>query len=270
MSTGMVRIRRKHLLKGVQRDGSHTATGMVRIRYRDGSHQGSTGMVRIKGIDTDISIMYRKNPLSVNASRLTRRDQTRSDLSESKATDSSRADLRKGDPFESTAYHEAGHAAVAHYLGLRLTVVRIGPEQNKGFCGYNPPLPIKGAPYQESDTRRLQIIPLAGVLAEKRYIWGFTADIPLREILDNSSDFAAVEDLSEAELMLRLEETDHLLGRLWSGVTELAKALVVCNEIDGDTAAAILTASGVRFEEGFAELMARFWELQKQSPGEFE
>jgi len=148
---------------------------------------------------------------------------------------------------ELLAHHEAGHAAVAWALGVRLVWVEIDPSRDKGATRT-----------EGTTTMRSALIRLAGGRAESILdptapSWRLGAiedEVLLREALENRI-LRGSANLDEEELNRRRDIVDGRLAerclrlvRLhWPAIQRLAAALVERNEIEGAEAESILAAS---------------------------
>ena len=151
---------------------------------------------------------------------------------------------------ELLAYHEAGHAVVAHARSVRLQKIFLGVDRgisvdSQGFRSYDPTFMAEGD-WTHAKTKAL--ILLAGEFAERA----------LHDIRGSSSDvFASVGDRSElSELLVTLfedespkpgyslpdleAEANKLVVKNWDSIDRLAQALMVKHEIGGAEAEAII------------------------------
>lgn len=150
-----------------------------------------------------------------------------------------------------TAYHEAGHAAVAVWLGLRLERVELTPDHpvHAGCCREkvdDPHALSLAVELGEEDVIRPQIkILLAGRAAQQK---GGFDDIPGGDYHDLETALRVaklmVGCVSKAQEVLdqSLLETQRLLdsAAVWAGVEALVGELVVKGRIEGDDAHRII------------------------------
>jgi hypothetical protein len=148
---------------------------------------------------------------------------------------------------ELLAHHEAGHAAVAWALGVRLVSVRIDPQQDRGATVSQWATPLRSA-----------LVTLAGGRAEKnldpasssRRIAAIKDEVWLLGELE-ARIFRRAPDLDQEEIDRRREAVDARLIRCclrivqfhWPSIRRLAAALIQHNEIEGPRAEAILAGS---------------------------
>jgi hypothetical protein len=177
---------------------------------------------------------------------------------------------------EADAYHEGGHAAMFWHYGIALEYVSIEPDLDRGYGGLTVPLPrphIVGRVDLENEMR----ISAAGDAAESHIrrrsassaeylISKFelaVADIisnPDSVITNDTRNFVVAARARDDELReagqdgdtgpanwvpIWLEAESMIRGTLWAAVTEVAKVLARSSphRIDGDTAAAVMTAA---------------------------
>ena len=167
----------------------------------------------------------------------------------------------------SVAYHEAGHAVVAHMLGYQVFRVSIGPKADSaGHMYWRHPITHSVRSElqwgSEPDLDRVRhrvdhaiIVSMAGALAQKRYNprshWRYGGSGAKRgELLLKGSD-----DQQALELMSRLHEDEKvraaysrylearaeaLVKRYWSRIERLAITLLERETISGDIREAMM------------------------------
>lgn len=143
------------------------------------------------------------------------------------------------DPHQiATAYHEAGHAVLALFLGRPIQRVSILPSQQRlGHCEIQ-----KGAFRPNKDALETDLlILLAGVAAEARrtghYNWN-AARQDLRDVR-RLAEMRAVGEKSIERLERRmLDKTEHLLDQpgVWSAIEQIAAELLLKTTISGRSA----------------------------------
>lgn len=142
------------------------------------------------------------------------------------------------EPHEATAYHEAGHAVMALYLGRPVHKVTIEPNtQRLGQCKIN-----KGSFKPSQDILEGEIlILLAGAAAEARftgvYHWA-AASSDLRQVRVYSLMRAGGPKQVERLERRMLDKTEHILSQpgLWSAVKVIATELMKLTTISGRAA----------------------------------
>ena len=169
---------------------------------------------------------------------------------------------------EAVAYHEAGHAVVAHMLGYKVLRVSIAPKAGSdGHVSWRHPINrrvIRMFEFgSEADLDSVRhridhaiIVPMAGGLAQKRYNprsrWRYGGSGAARgEFLLKGSD-----DQQALELMSRLYEDEKVraayrrylearaeafVKRYWSRIEQLAITLLERETISGDIREAMMT-----------------------------
>ena len=142
------------------------------------------------------------------------------------------------DPRTITAYHEAGHAAIAMIVGRSIHKVSIVPNKTRlGACEMK-----KGRVQPSSDWLEDEIlILLAGLAAEAkltgRYAWQ-GAGQDLRNVRQLTLSRAGDETRAEKLERRLLAKTEHLLAdeKTWKIVEQIAAALLERETISGRAA----------------------------------
>jgi len=153
------------------------------------------------------------------------------------------------DRSETTAYHEAGHAVVAHALGLRVETVSV-LEDEESLGRASIPLPEGFQPDDQGEgsvdlMERQLTATLAGAAAQRMFT-GEDADLGgndergalslLMSLGETSEEMSAVADAADgrAEAILREE---------WVAVEALAERLLEAGELTGYQAIASIERS---------------------------
>lgn len=142
---------------------------------------------------------------------------------------------------QSTAYHEAGHAVVAHVLGLDIEKVTIiGDEESAGQC--IAPLPENFMPYDDEDYELMEkhlMTNMGGAAADELR----KGERPSLIGNDRDGAFDLVSRLAggNEDEQLEISEQAHqkakrILGSKWGAVESLAETLIRCEELNGDQA----------------------------------
>ncbi len=159
-----------------------------------------------------------------------------------------------------TAYHEAGHAAVAVWLGLRLERVELTPDHpvHSGCCREkvdDPQALSLAVELGDEGVIRPQIkILLAGREAQQKGGVDHVPDGDRQDVetaLKVATLMVGCESKAEALLAQSLTETRRLLDlpAVWAGVEALAGELLLKGTVGGDEAHGILAAAIDRAKE---------------------
>ncbi len=149
-----------------------------------------------------------------------------------------------------TAYHEAGHAVVAHFTGLAFeTVSIIEDDESWGRC--RTPLP-EGFQPDEQGEGSLEVLKnhlavrFAGAAAQEIFTGGFVEveGNDLNGALHLVGSLAGNTDQMNAELEEARQRAKGILHREWASVEALAARLLEQGELDGEQAVAVI--EGVR------------------------
>jgi ATP-dependent Zn protease len=145
-------------------------------------------------------------------------------------------------PTKATAYHEAGHAVVAHVLGQRIKRITVVPNKSQNYVGcvfFAKQPSVKGIDRDPSSkiTRAAQeriMVSLAGLCAQNlfnpRTCRSFHGDKDFKEVMLYVGHLVRE---NEAKPFLNWMEvrTDNLLRDNWKAVEVLAEELIRCREI---------------------------------------
>ncbi len=152
---------------------------------------------------------------------------------------------------EATAFHEAGHAIVASYLGFPVSRLTIIPDDTTdGMSEYLNPLQGLDLEFDESDDalRRKEcavMIWLAGSIAQ--CLWDSESLNPHHSLPDykQAVDIATSIHVPEHDPERYIEqlnaETKKILMNRWSVVERLARKLLTCTTMSGEEVAAVLS-----------------------------
>jgi hypothetical protein len=155
-----------------------------------------------------------------------------------------------------TAYHEAGHAVVTFWLGLRLRSLTIVPDLTQGSTGscHHSSLGLRGVDYSPSDKNRLRaergiIVALAGMEAQRRFrprsVRHYHAWHDYRNAVDLASYFFGDADVLTQFMKFMVARTQHLLGEsgVWDCVRTVADALLKQPTMIGHEVEALIRSS---------------------------
>jgi hypothetical protein len=140
-----------------------------------------------------------------------------------------------------TAFHEAGHAVVAMYLGRPVQRVTIQPNAIRlGLCEFKPGRGKAVKDWLEAEA----IVMLGGLAAEARHTGQVCEEAALHDLRAVRALIAgrALGDRQADRLERRfLDKTDHILDQpgLWDAVTRIADELLLRTTISGRAAAHI-------------------------------
>lgn len=160
----------------------------------------------------------------------------------------------------STAYHEAGHAVAAHYLGVKVGNVTIVPDGNAVGSAQNAPTVsrqnLKAYEFRtslnnfegETSALRTAVISLAGVVAQRAHAprsvrnYHWRADYEQINLLARK---VCCEDEKEMEHWYRraLRRTEQLINWRWPAVEALAAALIEKRKLSGYEAVAAIQSA---------------------------
>lgn len=157
----------------------------------------------------------------------------------------------------STAYHEAGHAALAIHLGIGLKKISIIPGHDyDGICIQHHQPSLQRLDYDNSDSlnkraEKLMMVALAGAEAQRRFaptsVRRYQAESDIKSVFEYA--FALCGDSDEASALVRLLQirTRNILYLpfVWSGVKALAKRLLKQHEIKSGEARDIFEAASL-------------------------
>ena len=142
---------------------------------------------------------------------------------------------RSADVLTLTAYHEAGHAAVALHLGRPIHKVSIEPQRQRlGHCQ----LTRGSSKPAASVIEREALILLAGMAAESRMSGRYNLEAAARDLreLETLSEIGGGSERQLARAQRRwLDKVESLLDRpgVWTTVSAIAKALLEQQTISG-------------------------------------
>jgi len=150
---------------------------------------------------------------------------------------------------ELTCHHEAGHAAVAHYFGLRLHVVWVNPVVDDGRTILR---------LDQQQTRLQHALILAASICAERIVDPQRAYLRMSTLADEGQLETVISQKITARLFHRpLEYVEgirastrnriiacsrRLVVKRWPGVERLAKELQARHRIEGPKAEEILSA----------------------------
>ena len=152
-------------------------------------------------------------------------------------------DAKEFENFRLTAIHEAGHATVAHLLGLTVSHLEIvGNPRELGSC-HTLRLP-KGEPIaHEHALEDALLVACAGVVAEslERHDHGWDEASPdLNQAVRIALELTGDCERAHALLLRTRRRLRRALTRHWDAVEALAAALLAARRLDGREVAAIL------------------------------
>ena len=136
---------------------------------------------------------------------------------------------------ECTAYHEAGHAVVAHKLGVKIYRVTIVPAQNYlGRCELRSML-FDGGLCEQANLERAIQISLAGPLAQKRFHRrSYRRSCGRRDYYRASGLARYLAESNEREFLKDQELlTEMLIQRWWVDIERIASALLEHDNLTG-------------------------------------
>lgn len=149
-----------------------------------------------------------------------------------------------------TAYHEAGHAVVARYLGVEVLSVEIH-DDNSGVCRHVP-LQADLELLPDEDARRIVeprvVIYFAGQLAEARFLGQHPETFDGHEIDDESAiDFALFlcrsEDEAAAYHRWLFERARNFVNMSWPFIEDVAAELVESRHMTGEEVGAAMSGT---------------------------
>jgi len=161
----------------------------------------------------------------------------------------------------STAYHEAGHAAIAIHLGLGIRRVSIVPNlEYLGICQQTRQRSLGRLAYDGGDTltKRVEknmMVMLAGIEAQRKFsrrsLRKHDAQADHRNVLEFAFKLSGSMEEALALVHLLKIRTKQLvdLTFIWNGIKGLAKALMERREISGAETRAIFEASSMEDDE---------------------
>jgi len=135
---------------------------------------------------------------------------------------------------QTTAYHEAGHAVAAFFLGIEIDHVSLYHGRDSGGrVVYQKPLP-------PTDSREW-VVSVAGDLADARIRGPIGVEVPgLEHHLQEAAEIFGAESAAEIiETARGLVE----LPEIWRAIDLLAKVLLYARKLDGKVVKAIVMAS---------------------------
>lgn len=149
---------------------------------------------------------------------------------------------------ELAAYHEAGHAVVAHALGVEVEGVSI--VQDEGSSGHTTtPRPANvGSSNEEAsaDLEKHLITGVAGAASEE-LLTEELSELPGKDLAGVAKLLMALEDAGapvQADSEEALDEAKSILRDNWGRVRALAEALLEREELDKEDILAVLEEPG--------------------------
>lgn len=136
---------------------------------------------------------------------------------------------------ESIAYHEAGHAVVAHKLGVKVRSVTIVPAQGcLGECEHRSML-FDGGLFERENVERAIQINLAGPLAQKRFHRRSYRRFHGSRDYYRASGLARYLAGSDEREFLKDQEllTETLIERWWNEIARIASARLQYDHLSG-------------------------------------
>lgn len=141
-----------------------------------------------------------------------------------------------------TAYHEAGHLAVACHYGLAVSPVTLHPDHTQAEHDHQP-LPIEpaDAPPTEVSFETLNVITslLAGGIAEERYTDQLNVDVAEQDYDQAwrlAIEVADTEHAAEALMNWLTIRAEQDVTRLWNEVTAIASLLIETGSVTPEQA----------------------------------
>jgi ATP-dependent Zn protease len=145
---------------------------------------------------------------------------------------------------ELAAYHEAGHAVVAHALGVEVEGVSI--MQDQGSLGHTTtPLPENvDSSHEEAnaDLEKHLITGVAGAASEE-LLTEELSELPGKDLVGVAKLLMGLEDAGapvQADSAEALDEAKSILRDNWGSVRALAEALLEHEELDREGVLAVL------------------------------
>lgn len=151
-----------------------------------------------------------------------------------------------------TAYHEAGHAVISHFLRVGVKLIELGTTPGVGHAGMVHHYKVRRNPqYLPHEVARPIVEPricilLAGKVAESRFV-GRAADPSSHRPDDKAAaELAAIVTFSQAEcsayLRWLLARTRELVRMLWASIEAVAAAVAQRGRLTGVEMKAVLRA----------------------------
>ena len=134
-----------------------------------------------------------------------------------------------------TAYHEAGHLAVASHYALPIAAVTLDADDAEEAHAHHP-LPVAHSPASEVSFDTLNLITslLAGGIAEEKYTDALDVDVAEQDYEEAwrlAIEVADTEHAAEALLNWLTIRAEQDVTRLWNEVTAIAALLIEAGSV---------------------------------------